>query len=60
MIKTLVSLTERQMSILSTESESLGISKSELLRRIMDKYLDSGKQAIKDEVLKDKAKISSD
>lgn len=60
MIKTLISLTERQMNILSTESESLGISKSELLRRIMDKYLDSGKQAIKDEVLKDKAKKSSD
>ena len=60
MIKTLISLTERQMNILSTESESLGISKSELLRRIMDKYLDSGKKAIRDQVLEDKAKRSSD
>jgi hypothetical protein len=40
MVKTLVSLTERQMEVLNTNSESLGISKSELLRRILDRYLD--------------------
>ena len=40
MIKTLVSLTERQMEVLNTNSESLGISKSELLRRILDRYLE--------------------
>lgn len=60
MIKTLISLTERQMNILSTDSKSLGISKSELLRRIMDKYLDSGNKDIKKEIPLDSSKRSSD
>lgn len=44
MVKTLISLTERQREILKNESAQLGISKSELLRRVMDRYLDSGRK----------------
>jgi hypothetical protein len=47
MKKTLVSLTERQMKVLTEEAEAVGISKSELLRRIMDRYLDSNKKVTK-------------
>jgi len=52
MIKTLISLTERQMEILGAEARALGISKSELLRRVMDRYLDSGKKLTKEDVAK--------
>lgn len=52
MIKTLISLTERQMEILGAEAKILGISKSELLRRVMDKYLDSSKKITNEEVPK--------
>lgn len=52
MVKTLISLTERQMEILGTEAKILGISKSELLRRVMDKYLDSGKKITNEETSK--------
>lgn len=44
MVKTLVSLTNRQMEILTAEAEKLQIPKSELLRRIMDKYFEAGKK----------------
>jgi hypothetical protein len=52
MVKTLISLTERQMEVLGTEAGALGISKSELLRRVMDKYLDSGKKLTKEDISK--------
>lgn len=52
MVKTLISLTERQMEILGSEARALGISKSELLRRVMDRYLDSGKKLTKEDVTK--------
>jgi|WetSurMetagenome_2_1015567.scaffolds.fasta_scaffold321476_2 hypothetical protein len=58
MIKTLVSLTSHQMEILGKEAESLEISKSELLRRIMDRYLSSRKITKKD--LNDKAEKKQD
>lgn len=41
MKKTIVSLTERQMKAIAEESEELGISKSELIRRLLDKHIDS-------------------
>jgi metal-responsive CopG/Arc/MetJ family transcriptional regulator len=44
MKKTLVSLTDRQMETLDSNSKSLGISKSELLRRILDRYLEVGRR----------------
>lgn len=49
MRKTIVSLTDRQMETLAIHAKEIGISKSELLRRIMDKYLGSGKKLIKPE-----------
>jgi hypothetical protein len=47
MKKTIISLTERQMEALGNESKRLGISKSELIRRFLDKQLD-GKGEILD------------
>lgn len=44
MQKTLVSITDRQMEVLTENSKALGISKSELLRRILDRYLDVGRK----------------
>lgn len=41
MKKTLISLTDQQMEDLTNESKELGISKSELLRRIMFMYLNT-------------------
>lgn len=41
MKKTIVSLTERQMKSISEEAQELGISKSELIRRLLDKHIDS-------------------
>jgi len=47
MKKTLVSITDRQMEILSEEAKAIGISKSELLRRILDKSLVNIKKPIR-------------
>jgi len=47
MKKTLVSITDRQMEILNEESKAIGISKSELLRRILDKCLVNVKKPIR-------------
>lgn len=41
MKKTLISLTDQQMEDLNKEAKELGISKSELLRRIMFMYLNA-------------------
>lgn len=41
MRKTLISLTDQQMEDLTKEAKELGISKSELLRRIMFMYLNT-------------------
>ena len=41
MIKTLVSLTDRQSKVLSDKAKDSGISKSELIRRILDSYIES-------------------
>lgn len=41
MKKTLISLTDQQMDDLTKEAKELGISKSELLRRIMFMYLNT-------------------
>lgn len=41
MKKTLISLTDQQMEDLTKEAKELGISKSELLRRIMFMYLNT-------------------
>lgn len=59
MVKTLISLTPRQMENLNREAKGLGISKSELLRRIMDRYLDGGKRITKKD-LKDKEDNTKD
>jgi hypothetical protein len=40
------------MEKLGAEAKVLGISKSELLRRVMDKYLDSGKKITNEETSK--------
>jgi hypothetical protein len=40
------------METLGTEATALGISKSELLRRVMDRYLDSDKKITKEDVKK--------
>jgi|WetSurMetagenome_2_1015567.scaffolds.fasta_scaffold81630_2 hypothetical protein len=50
MVKTLVSLTSRQMELLTSESEKLQIPKSEYLRRVLDKYFDSGKKITAKEI----------
>ena len=50
MVKTLVSLTSRQMEILKEEADKLQIPKSELLRRIMDKYFEGNKKVTLKEV----------
>jgi len=59
MVKTLISLTPRQMELLNQEASGLEISKSELLRRIMDRYLDSGKRLTKKDLI-DKSKVPLD
>jgi len=53
MEKILISVTERQKNALKSEAESLGIPKSELIRRIMDRYLESGKKITKVEIVQD-------
>ena len=40
MKKTLISLTERQRQKIQEEAESIGISKAELIRRILDSHID--------------------
>lgn len=47
MVKALISLTDRQMDVLKNEAKLIGISKSELVRRIMDRYLGTGKKVTK-------------
>jgi hypothetical protein len=54
MKKTLISLTDSQMELLSTEAEKLEISKSELLRRIMHMYLDNDNKITKEAIREDK------
>ena len=40
MKKTIISLTERQMTAIAEEAKRVGISKSELIRRFLDRQLD--------------------
>lgn len=54
MKKTLISLTDSQMELLSIEAEKLEISKSELLRRIMHMYLDNDNKITKEAIREDK------
>lgn len=54
MKKTLISLTDSQMEILSTEAERLEIPKSELIRRIMHMYIGNDDKITKEAIKADK------
>jgi metal-responsive CopG/Arc/MetJ family transcriptional regulator len=49
MKKTIISLTEKQMVALTEQAQESGISKSELLRRVIDTYIVSGRNLAKSE-----------
>ena len=60
MKKTLISLTDQQMEDLTKEAKELGISKSELLRRIMFMYLNTENRLANVSLINGKSKKSEE